>query len=113
MRLRDVIFAPDQTESATKVNRHIWQAALDVMEFLPVEQSDPFTGVIVFGYGTPPNGDVRYRATVRVTDPALDARSLSVSLMDETGLVDKALRREVENAILSRAREIRIAELNL
>ena len=113
LRLRDVIFAPDQTEAPTKVNRFIWTASLDVLEFLPIERIDPFTGVIVYGYGTPPNGTVRYRATVRVTDPALDARSLSVSLLDETGPVDEALRRELENAILSRARELRIAELNL
>ncbi len=112
-RLRDVIFAPDQTESPTRVNRYIWTASLDVLDFLPIENIDPFTGVIVYGFGKPPNGTKLYRATVRVSDPALDARSLRLSLMDENGVVDPALEREVENAILSRARQLRIEELNL
>lgn len=57
------------------VNRYLWAASLDVLNFLPIETVDPFTGVIVMGFGTPPGGNRAYRATIYITDPALDARS--------------------------------------
>jgi len=47
------------------VNRYLWAASLDVLNFLPVESVDPFTGVIVMGYGTPPGGSRAYRATIQ------------------------------------------------
>lgn len=62
------------------VNRYLWAASLDVLSFLPIESVDPFTGVIVYGYGTPPGSSRAYRATVYITDPALDARSLNVAI---------------------------------
>ena len=55
------------------------------MNFLPVQSVDPFTGVIVTGYGTPPGGGRAYRATVYIKDPALDARSLNVALQTRGG----------------------------
>jgi hypothetical protein len=67
------------------VNRYLWRASLDVLNFLPIETVDPFTGVIVTGYGTPPGGGRAYRATVYVQDPALDARSLRVALQARGG----------------------------
>ncbi len=92
------------------VNRYIWAAALDVLNFLPIESVDPFTGVIVMGYGTPPGGNRAYRATVYITDPALDARSLNVALQSRSGTVSAETQRAIEDAILSRARQIRIAD---
>ena len=58
-----------------KVNRFLWTASLEVLDFLPVQSADPFTGVISTGFGTPPGGGRAYRATVLISDPALDARS--------------------------------------
>lgn len=92
------------------VNRYLWAASLDVLNFLPIESVDPFTGVIVMGYGTPPGGSRAYRATVFVTDPALDARSLNVALQSRSGAVSAQTQRAIEDAILSRARQIRIAD---
>lgn len=92
------------------VNRYLWAASLDVLNFLPVESVDPFTGVIVMGYGTPPGGSRAYRATVYITDPALDARALSVALQSRSGAVSAETQRAIEDAILSRARQIRIAD---
>ena len=43
-------------DSNVKVNRFLWTASLDVLDFLPVQSADPFTGVISTGYGTPPGG---------------------------------------------------------
>lgn len=92
------------------VNRYLWAASLDVLSFLPVESVDPFTGVIVMGYGTPPGGSRAYRATVYVSDPALDARSLNVALLTRSGPAAAETTRAIEDAILSRARQLRIAD---
>jgi hypothetical protein len=89
------------------VNKYIWNAALETLEFLPVQSVDPFTGVITTGYGTPPGGGRAYRATIFVSDPALDARSLNVSLQTRSGQADAATTRAIEDAILTRARQLR------
>jgi len=92
------------------VNRYLWAASIDVLSFLPIESVDPFTGVIVFGFGTPPGGNRAFRGTVFVSDPALDARSLNVALAGRGGPVSAETQRAIEDAILSRARQLRIAD---
>lgn len=92
------------------VNKYIWNAALETLDFLPVESVDPFTGVITTGYGTPPGGGRAYRATILVNDPALDARSLNVALMTRSGPASAATVRAVEDAILTRARQLRLRD---
>ncbi len=107
------IFSKKNTESVVLVNKYLWSASLEVLSFLPVQSVDPFTGVIVTGYGTPPGGGRAYRATVLIDDPALDARSLNLALQSRGGAVSPATSRAVEDAILSRARELRIADNKL
>ena len=98
------IFRNNRDENRVSVNRYLWAASLEVLNFLPVQSVDPFTGVIVTGYGTPPGGGRAYRATVLVDDPALDARSLNVALQTRGGrAVSRATARAVEDAILSAA----------
>ncbi len=92
-----------------KVNRFLWSATLEVLDFLPIQTADPFTGVISTGYGRPPNGGTAYRASVLISDPALDARSLNISLQTQSGPVSEATQRAVEDAILTRARQLRVA----
>ncbi|MEP5731591.1 MAG: DUF3576 domain-containing protein [Sulfitobacter sp.] len=105
------IFNKKSTDNSVAVNRYLWIASLEVLNFLPVQSVDPFTGVIVTGFGTPPGGGNAYRATVLVNDPALDARSLNVALQTRGGrAVNRTTARAVEDAILSRARELRIAD---
>lgn len=104
-------FGPNDTEQTVSVNRYLWAASLDVLSFLPVESVDPFTGLIVTGYGTPPGGGRSYKATVHIRDPALDARSLNVALQTSGGRpVSLDTTRAVEDAILSRARQLRIED---
>ncbi|GAB5436048.1 DUF3576 domain-containing protein [Falsiruegeria mediterranea] len=104
------VFGPNNSEQTANVNRYLWAASLDVLSFLPVQSVDPFTGVIVTGYGTPPGGGRSYRATVHIKDPALEARSLNVALQSKGGPVSAGTTRAVEDAILSRARQLRIAD---
>jgi hypothetical protein len=100
----------DENNTRVEVNRYIWNAALQILDFMPIEAVDPFTGVIVYGFGTPPGSGTAYRGTVLVQDPALDARSLNVSLSTRSGPVDADTARAVEDAILTRARELRIRD---
>ena len=104
-------FNQPNTENSVSVNKYIWSASLEVLNFLPVQSVDPFTGIIVTGFGTPPGGGRSYRATVLIDDPALDARALTVALHTSGGgTADPATVRAIENAILSRARQLRIAD---
>ena len=96
-----------------QVNKYIWTAALDVLNFLPLQSADPFTGVIVTGYGTPPGGGRAYRATIYIQDPALDARSLRLALQTRGGPVNAATTRAIEDAILTRARQLRVGDSKL
>ncbi|MBK5934915.1 hypothetical protein CCR78_13135 [Rhodovulum imhoffii] len=97
----------DDPNTTVEVNKYLWNASLDVLNFLPIQSVDPFSGVIVTGYGTPPGGGRAYRATVYVQDPALDARSLKVALASRAGPVSPDTVRAVEDAILTRARQLR------
>ena len=110
----DLFKNSDDPNTTVEVNKYLWQASLDVLNFLPIESVDPFTGVIVTGYGTPPGGGRSYRATIYVQDPALDARSLKVALQSSGGgAVDPGTARAVEDAILTRARQLRIQDTKL
>lgn len=111
--LGEALRARRNQESIVQVNRYIWSASLQVLDFLPIQSVDPFTGVIVTGFGTPPGGGRSYRATVLINDPALDARSLNVALMTQSGPASAATVRAVEDAILTRARQLRVADNRL
>ena len=105
------LFANNNDPNVTvEVNKYIWNASLDVLNFLPVQSADPFSGVIVTGYGTPPGGGRAYRATIFVQDPALDARSLNLALQTRSGPAPRETVQAVEDAILTRARQLRIRD---
>ena len=104
----DLFTNADNPNTTVEVNKYIWAATQQVLDFMPVETADPFSGVLVYGYGRPPGGGAAYRGTVYVTDPALDARSLNVALSTRSGPVNAATTRAIEDAILTRARQLRI-----
>ena len=95
------------------VNKYLWQSSLEVLSFLPIISADPFSGIIMFGKGKAPGSSQSYDATVYISDPALDARSLSVTVRSSNGTVSSEAKREIESAILSRARQLRLKELDL
>ena len=109
----DLFNDQDDPNVTLEVNRYIWSATLDVLSFLPVQNADPFSGVIQFGFGRPPGGGQAYQATVLIQDPSLDARSLNVALRTQSGPVGLETQRAIEDAILSRARQLRIRDSRL
>jgi hypothetical protein len=103
-------------ERSVAVNRFLWAASLDTLSFLPLEGADPFTGVIVTDWGQVGGDPTPYRVTVLIDDPALDPRSLRVAAFRQQGgravpVADEDNRR-IEDAILTRARELRISEMS-
>lgn len=110
----DLFGNTDDPSVTVEVNRYLWRASLEILDFMPLEAADPFTGILVFDYATPPGGNRAYRATVYVSDPALEARSLRVALQGRGGsAVSRETARQVEDAILTRARQLRVADGNL
>lgn len=110
----DLFGGNDDPSVTVEVNRYLWRASLEILDFMPLEAADPFTGILVFNYATPPGGNRAYRATVYVSDPALEARSLRVALQGRGGsAVSREVARQVEDAILTRARQLRVADGNL
>jgi hypothetical protein len=107
------LFTNGRADEVGAVNKYLWHAALDVLNFLPIEAADPFSGIIAFGNGRAPGSSTVYRATVFITDPALDARSLKVSITTSRGAASAETQRQIENAILSRARQLRISRAKL
>lgn len=108
----DALRSPDQNTNV-RVNKYLWNASLETLSFLPVESADPFTGVLVMGWGRAPGSSRQYRATVLVQDPALDARSLKVSVQTRGGVASAETVRRIEDAILTRARQLRVRDKNL
>jgi hypothetical protein len=103
------------------VNKFLWQASLDTLSFLPLTSTDPFTGVIATDWGTTPqNPGERFKVTAYMLSPALAASSLRVAVYREVrspdgvwvpAAVDPGTPGKLEDAILTRARQIRIAEI--
>lgn len=94
-----------------RANKYIWQAALDTLNYLPIQSQDQLTGIITTGYGRAPGSSRTYRATIHVNGPALDAQTLRLSLQTRGGgSASAATVRAVEDAILGRARQLRIAD---
>ena len=109
----DLFDRDNETESVLRVNRYIWKASLEVLNFLPLEAVDPFSGIIKTGWGSAPGSDIQYQATIYIQDPSLDARSLKVTLMKENGVASSKTVEIIENAILSRAIQLRLNDEKL
>ena len=46
------------------VNKYLWQASIEVLNFLPINSADPFSGIIVFGKGKAPGSSQSYDANM-------------------------------------------------
>ncbi|MBL4908117.1 MAG: DUF3576 domain-containing protein [Sneathiella sp.] len=101
------------------VNGYLWRASLDTLSFMPLTSADPFGGVIITDWYTPPESPgERFKVTVYILDRRLRADGIRVSAfkqnLDTTNnwipveLTPKTVI-NLENAILTRARELRIA----
>ncbi len=104
------------------MNAYLWRASLDTLAFMPLASADPFGGVIITDwYTNPEKPDERFKATVYILDTRLRADGLNVTVFkqtkDATGQWVSAptaaqTDTDIENAILTRARQLRLSNLN-
>ena len=104
------------------INSFLWRASLDTLSFMPLNSADPFGGVIITDwYSTPDNPDERFKMTVYILDRRLRADGIKVAVFKQTR--DKAFHWlhadvsgdtaiQLENAILIRARQLRLSALD-
>ena len=109
------------TGTGVAVNAYLWRASLDTINFIPLVSADPFGGVIITDWYTPaetPNE--RMKVQVTILDRELRADGVRVSVFKQTtggrngatwvdAQVDPRTNIDIENAILTRARQLRIA----
>lgn len=102
------------------VNSFLWRASLDTVSFMPLASADPFGGVIITDWYTPPETpNERFKLNVFILDRQLRADGLRVAVFKEQAgagrwrpaPLDKQTAINIENRILERARELRVASV--
>ena len=104
------------------VNSYLWRATLDTLSFMPLASADPDGGVVITEwYANPEKPDERFKCTVYILDTRLRADGLSVTVFkqvkDASGAWADApasdqTSTDIENSILTRARQLRLANVN-
>lgn len=106
---------------AIGVNAYLWRASLDTLAFMPLASADPYGGVIITDwYSNPEKPDERFKATVYILDSRLRADGISVTIFKEVSNgaggwseapTSDQTATDIENAILTRARQLRLSNL--
>ena len=103
------------------VNSFLWRASLDTISFMPLASADPFGGVIITDWYSPPETqEERFKVTVYILGRDLRADGIRAAVFRQRqgvggGWIDASVERrttvDLENAILTRARQLRVAGL--
>lgn len=102
------------------VNSYLWRASLDTVAFMPLVSADPFGGVIITDWYSPEQTpDERFKVNVYILARDLRSDGVRASIfkqrLDKGAWVDAQVDPQTtlrfEDAILARARELRIAQL--
>jgi hypothetical protein len=109
-----------ESQAGIGVNSYLWRASLDTLNFMPLASADPFGGVIITDwYSDPTTPNERFKATVYILDTRLRADALNVSIFRQQQVngawtdanVDPDTEIQIENAILTRARQLRLSNV--
>lgn len=113
------------TESGARlgVNSFLWRATLDTLAFMPLSSADPFGGTVLTDwYEDPNNQGERFKVNALILDATLRADAVKLTLFKQAInsktktwrdiKVSPELARKLENTILTRARELRVARIN-
>lgn len=100
------------------VNAYLWRATLDTLSFMPLASADPFGGVVITDWYTPPaSPDERFKATAYILERTLRADGVRVAVFRQVAedgagwrdaKVGETLGTDLENTILTRARQLRV-----
>lgn len=120
--IRETLLGEGRDENRLPVNKYLWRASLDTVSFLPIASIDTFSGVISTDWATPSGvANERSRVTVYVRDAELTATALDVTTFRETLApggawqsvpADPSVATRLEDAILTRARQLRIEDVD-
>lgn len=112
---------PTDSAAAIAVNGYLWRAALDTLSFMPLQSADPYGGIIVTDwYVNPEKPDERFKCTVYILDSRLRADGLNVAVFKQSKGADGAwtdvphagqTETDIENSILTRARQLRLSNI--
>lgn len=113
---------PAAAQPVIGVNGFLWRATLDTLAFMPLASADPYGGTVITDwYTNPEKPDERFKATVYILDSRLRADGLKVSIFkqvkDPSGnwvnaATSDQTETDMENAILTRARQLRLANIS-
>ena len=116
--------APAKTAPAPNaigVNSYLWRATLDTLALMPLASADPSGGVVITDwYINPEKPDERFKCTVYILDTRLRGDALKVTVFKEVsngagGWVNSQAADQtavdIENAILTKARQLRLSNL--
>jgi hypothetical protein len=103
--------------SGIGVNSFLWRASLDTISFMPVNSADPFGGVVITDWHSPAQSPTeRFKLNVYIMDRSLRADGVRVAVFrqvqDTRGAwrdspVPSKTSADIENAILTKARQLR------
>jgi hypothetical protein len=101
------------------VNSYLWRASLDSISFMPLASADPFGGVIITEWFSPPETPAeRFKINVFILGRDLRADGVRAAVFrqkrDAAGgwadaPVEAQTATDLENSILARARQLRVA----
>ena len=109
--------------SGLAVNSFLWRATLDTLSFIPLASADPIGGVIITDwYENPEAQGERFKINVTILDKRLRSDGVRVSVFKQkvegkSGRnwrdlpSEDAMAKKLEDAILTRARELKIASV--
>ncbi len=104
-----------------QVNAYLWRASLDTLSFMPLVSADPFGGVIITDWYSPPaTPGERFKANAYILSNQMSANAVQVSLfhqVQENGQwvdaeVDPATASGLEDRILARAADLQAEAQN-
>ena len=112
---------PPASAGGIGVNGYLWRATLDTLAFMPLASADPYGGIIITDwYSAPEKPDERFKCTVYILDTRLRGDGLKVTVFKEVSNgqggwapseVSDQTSIDIENAILTRARQLRLSNL--
>lgn len=102
------------------VNGFLWRASLDTISFMPIASADPFGGTIITDwYSSPDTPDERVKLNIFILDRELRADGVKVTVFRQTregkgdwadAAVNAMTGSQLEDAILTRARQLKLAQ---
>lgn len=104
--------------SAIGVNSYLWRATLDTISFMPLTSADPFGGTIITDwYEDPKSPGERFKVNALILDKTLRSDGVRIQVFKQKltkgswrdAAVDSKLARALEDTILTRARELKVA----